>query len=156
MTCPCHSGKRQSQGGVIAPLAPSEARSRNMAAIRSRNTRPEIYVRKLAHSAGYRFRVHRRDLPGKPDLVFPRLRIAVFVHGCFWHGHVCREARRPNTNLDYWLPKIERNMARDRLSARQLKELGWKVVTIRECRLKTGGIRLIRVLDSQKRDVLHG
>jgi DNA mismatch endonuclease (patch repair protein) len=117
-----------------------------MAAIRSRDTRPELFVRQSLHSAGFRYRLHPKGLPGKPDLVFPRRRLAVFVHGCFWHGHVCREARRPNTNLAYWSPKIERNMARDRANANELRRSGWKVVTIRECALTKGVARLTTIL----------
>lgn len=125
---------------------PSEARSRNMAAIRSRDTKPELFVRRAAHAAGYRYRLHHRGLPGKPDLVFPKYRLAVFVHGCFWHGHVCREARAPKSNLSYWLPKIRRNMSRDRASARRLRRSGWHVVTIRECQLESGVARLLNRL----------
>ena len=119
-----------------------------MAAIRSRNTRPELLVRKSVHAAGFRYRLHRNDLPGKPDLTFPQFRLAVFVHGCFWHGHICREARRPHTNLAYWSPKIDRNIFRDRISAKRLRRSGWKVVTIRECRLKVGLNRLLRTLNN--------
>lgn len=117
-----------------------------MAAIRSRNTGPELYVRRRLHAAGYRFRLHRADLPGKPDLVFPRHRVVVFVHGCFWHGHICREARRPRSNLNYWLPKIEKNIARDRASAISLRKSGWKVIIVRECALDQGIERAIRGL----------
>jgi len=133
--------------GVLDLISPSQSRSRNMAAIRSRDTRPELFVRQSLHSAGFRYRVHRRDLPGKPDLILPRFHVAVFVHGCFWHGHICREARRPNTNLSYWSPKIERNITRDRTSAKRLRTSGWKVITIRECKLNEGSHRLLRMLN---------
>ncbi len=131
-------------------IPPSESRSRNMAAIKSRNTRPELQVRRRLHAAGFRFRLHRRDLPGKPDLVFPRQKIAVFVHGCFWHGHICKEARRPRSNLTYWSPKIEGNMVRDRKSANSLRRLGWKVCTIRECELDLGFDRVVRKLSHRE------
>src|SRR5215467_11698981 len=93
---------------------PSEARSRIMRAVKSRDTKPELIIRSLAHRMGYRFRLYRKDLPGCPDLVFPRLRKVVFVHGCFWHGHDCgRGARIPKANAEYWRSKIARNSARD-------------------------------------------
>ncbi len=111
-----------------------ERRSANMARIRSDNTRPEMVVRRLAHAMGYRFRLHRRDLPGKPDLVFPRRKKVVFVHGCFWHQHPgCREGRVPGTNRAYWEPKLARNVARDAVAQSALIGLGWSVKVIWEC-----------------------
>lgn len=133
-------------------VPPTEARSRNMAAIRSRDTKPELSVRRYLHAKGYRFRLHSKALPGRPDLVLPRYRIATFVHGCFWHGHVCREARPPRSNIDYWLPKIQKNMRRDRNSARRLRKLGWRVVTIRECEIESGVARLVRILAVERSD----
>src|SRR5262249_16831095 len=101
------------------------------------NTRPEIRVRKLLHALGYRFRLHRRDLPGSPDIVLPRLRIAIFVHGCFWHQHSgCRLARKPKSRPEYWLPKLERNTARDHEANGRRHELGRRSVTIWECETK--------------------
>lgn len=115
------------------------ARSAVMRAVKGRNTKPEMQVRRAAHALGFRFRLHRKDLPGSPDLVFPRLKIAVFVHGCFWHGHDCaRGARAPKTNADYWRGKIARNMARDARVRDELEALGWAVETIWECELKDG------------------
>lgn len=114
-------------------FTPSE-RSAVMRAVKSSNTTPEIAVRRAAHGLGLRFRLNRSDLPGKPDLVFPARRIALFVHGCFWHGHGCaRGARMPATNRDYWLAKIARNMARDKASLAALKKLGWSAHVIWEC-----------------------
>ena len=108
-----------------------------MAAVRSKDTRPEMLVRRLTHRLGYRFRLHRRDLPGHPDLVFPRRRAVVFVHGCWWHGHSCsRGARTPKTNLDYWTAKIARNMQRDRASSEALLADGWHVLVLWECEIK--------------------
>ena|SRR5581483_8263635 len=124
-------------------------RSRNMAAIRSTNTRPELFVRSAVHAAGRRFRLYRVDLPGKPDLVFPRFRVVAFVHGCYWHGHVCREARPARTNRAYWGPKIANNVLRDERNARRLRRAGWSVVTIRECQLEAGVRRLLRLLASR-------
>jgi len=111
-----------------------EKRSAVMRAVKSRNTAPEMTVRRAAHALGLRFRLGRTDLPGKPDLVFPSRRVALFVHGCFWHGHDCtRGARIPQTNRAYWQAKIARNIARDRTVLGSLRNLGWKPVMIWEC-----------------------
>jgi DNA mismatch endonuclease, patch repair protein len=108
-----------------------------MRAVKDRDTTPELIVRRLAHAMGYRFRLHRTDLPGKPDLVFPRLRKVLFVHGCFWHGHPCaRGARVPVHNRRYWIAKIARNKERDRKARAALKALGWKSLALWECELK--------------------
>jgi DNA mismatch endonuclease, patch repair protein len=105
-----------------------------MRAVKSRDTTPEIAVRRAAHALGLRFRLNRADLPGKPDLVFPARRVALFVHGCFWHGHSCpRGGRMPATNRDYWRAKIGRNTDRDKTSLSALRKLGWKPVVIWEC-----------------------
>lgn len=112
-------------------------RSRTMAAVRSKDTGPEMLVRRMAHSLGYRFRLHRRDLPGKPDMAFPARRAVVFVHGCFWHGHGCaRGARVPKTNTDYWTAKVGRNRARDEASVAALEAAGWRVLVVWECEIK--------------------
>ena len=117
-------------------LRPDE-RSRLMAKVRSRNTRPEIAVRRIVHQMGYRFRLHREDLPGRPDIVLPRLGKVILVHGCFWHGHDCRHGRRESkTNVGYWRAKIERNRDRDVCAAKELEAAGWSVLTIWECDLK--------------------
>ncbi len=108
-----------------------------MRAIRSRDTKPELRVRSLLHRMGYRFRLHRRDLPGSPDIVLPGRRAAVLVHGCFWHGHGCaRGARAPKANAGYWSAKRERNRARDAAAEAALKALGWRVVIVWECALR--------------------
>lgn len=125
-------------------------RSWNMSRIRSEDTGPEVLVRKALTAAGHRYRLHRKDLPGKPDIVFPGLRLAVFVHGCFWHGHICREAKRPLSNTRYWGPKITANMARDARNARKLAALGWRRAVIRECAVEAGIRRLLRVLETAK------
>lgn len=112
----------------------AEKRSAVMRAVKSRDTGPERKVRRAAHALGLRFRLRRDDLPGKPDLVFPGRRIALFVHGCFWHGHDCpRGARVPQVNRDYWLAKIGRNVARDKASLTALRKLGWKPAIVWEC-----------------------
>lgn len=111
-------------------------RSAVMARVASKNTKPEIMVRRVAHSLGFRFRLHVPTLPGKPDLVFSRLKKVIFVNGCFWHAHQCQHGRRlPQTNRDYWIAKRRRNSARDRGSVRKLHALGWDVMTVWECEL---------------------
>lgn len=107
-----------------------------MAAVRSKSTRPEILVRKLVFSMGYRYRLHRKDLPGKPDLVFPSRKKVIFIHGCFWHQHGCKGSHLPKTNTDYWVPKLQRNKERDADQMNKLKESGWECLVIWECELK--------------------
>jgi DNA mismatch endonuclease (patch repair protein) len=104
-----------------------------MSRIRSKNTKPEIAVRKAAHALGLRFRLHRRDLPGTPDLVLAGRRTAIFVHGCFWHRHGCGRATPPTSNIEYWTAKFERNVQRDARNAAELRKLGWRCVRIWEC-----------------------
>ncbi|MGZ8226298.1 MAG: very short patch repair endonuclease [Methylococcaceae bacterium] len=112
-------------------------RSSIMRSVKSRNTQPEMMVRRMIHAMGKRYRLHRDDLPGKPDLTFPRLRKIIFVHGCFWHGHDCkRGAREPKINVDYWRNKIARNRFRDEDNRKKLNDLGWDVLAIWECELK--------------------
>ena len=111
-------------------------RSRVMARIRGRNTKPEMYVRRTAWGQGFRYRLHVRRLPGAPDLVFAQYRVVLLVHGCFWHQHGCSKSRRPSSNRDYWGPKLDRNMDRDARNQARLRELGWKVMVIWECRLQ--------------------
>jgi DNA mismatch endonuclease (patch repair protein) len=115
----------------------TEKRSAVMRAVKSRDTAPERQVRRAAHALGLRFRLGRSDLPGKPDLVFPSRRVALFVHGCFWHGHDCpRGARMPQNNRAYWQAKIAGNVARDKASLANLRKLGWKPAVIWECEAK--------------------
>lgn len=115
----------------------TEKRSAVMRAVKSRDTAPELKVRRAAHALGLRFRLGRTDLPGKPDLVFPSRRVALFVHGCFWHDHDCaRGARTPQTNSAYWQAKIARNVARDAASLASLRKLGWKPAVLWECETK--------------------
>lgn len=112
-----------------------DVRSRIMRAVGSRDTGPELTVRRLTHAMGYRYRLHRRDLPGTPDLVFPARRKVIFVHGCFWHMHSCPRGRVPKTRQDYWLPKLERNRERDAENAARLLEMGWKALVVWECEI---------------------
>jgi DNA mismatch endonuclease (patch repair protein) len=117
-------------------FTPAE-RSAVMAAVKGKDTTPELRVRRLAHALGYRFRLHRKDLPGAPDLVFPGRSKAIFVHGCFWHGHDCpRGARAPKANAAYWSAKIARNRARDAAALDALSALGWEALVLWECELK--------------------
>lgn len=112
----------------------SEKRSRLMGRIRSKGSTPEMIVRRAAHALGYRFRLHRRDLPGTPDLVFPSRRKVVFVHGCWWHQHPgCKKATGSKTQTDFWAAKFARNVARDRCAEVALRDSGWDVLTIWEC-----------------------
>ena len=111
-----------------------ERRSENMRRIRAVDTSPELIVRRLAHALGFRFRLHARNLPGKPDLVFPRLRKIILVHGCFWHAHEgCAESHVPKTRLEYWGPKLKGNQRRDDANRARLEELGWKILVVWEC-----------------------
>lgn len=115
-----------------------QERHRNMAAIRSKNTRPEILVRRMLFSLGYRFRLNRKDLPGSPDIVMPKYRIAIFVHGCFWHAHAgCRRASVPATHRDFWKAKLTRNTERDHKAHEALLQTGWRVLWVWECALTT-------------------
>jgi len=107
-----------------------------MAQIRSKNTKPEIAVRKVAHALGLRFRLHGADLPGEPDLVFRRWKTVAFVHGCFWHRHHCERARLPKTNVEYWTKKLQRNAQRDKTTIMRLRKLGWRCLVIWECQAK--------------------
>lgn len=116
-----------------------EQRHNCMSHIRAKNTKPEVLVRKYLHAAGMRFRIHVKKLPGCPDVVLPKYHTAVFVNGCFWHGHRgCRYATRPRTNAEFWQNKIQNNIRRDELSVQMLEAMGWKVVTVWECELKKG------------------
>ncbi len=122
-----------------------------MRAIKSKNTKPEMAVRRLVHGMGYRYRLHRKDLPGKPDLTFGPRNKAIFVHGCFWHQHPgCRDARMPATRLDYWEPKLTANVVRDARNLRLLRRLGWSVAVVWECQVESDvsavGRRLQRFL----------
>ena len=109
-----------------------------MSLIRSKNTKPELKVRSLLHRLGYRFRIHRRDLPGKPDIVLPKYKLAIFVHGCFWHQHQgCKKATAPKKNEAFWQDKLRRNVERDRESKSHLTSMGWNVVEIWGCEIKS-------------------
>ena len=126
----------------MADTVTPKRRSEIMSNIQAKGMKPEMTVRRITHAMGYRYRLHRKDLPGKPDLVFVGWRKVVFVHGCFWHQHAdpsCKIARRPQSNRDYWLPKLERNVARDAEHQARLAELGWDVLVVWECDIETSG-----------------
>ena len=132
----------------MADTVSPETRSRVMSRVRGHDTRPEMYVRRAVWAAGFRYRLHVKRLPGSPDLVLSRYRLAVFVHGCFWHQHGCRRARRPSSNQEYWDRKLDGNLARDASNRERLEEVGWSVATIWECDLDRGIERLLALLAS--------
>jgi DNA mismatch endonuclease (patch repair protein) len=134
---------------MVDTVHPS-VRSRMMGAVKGRNTTPEVAVRHALHAAGYRFRLHRGNLPGKPDIVLPRPRVVGVVHGCFWHGHDCRRGRRPSSNVEFWDAKLARNVERDHVAARALVADGWYVVTIWECGLEVGIANLLGRLSAAR------
>lgn len=115
-------------------MAPAQ-RSERMSRIRSQGTKPEMLVRRFLHGQGFRFRLHARDLPGRPDLVLPKYKAVVFVEGCFWHGHSCQKGRVPGTNPDFWKAKIDANQVRDKRNQSALRRNGWRVIRVWECQL---------------------
>ena len=128
-------------------------RSEIMSRIKRRNTKPELIVRRIAHGLGFRFRLHRGDLPGSPDVVFPRYRTVVFVHGCFWHRHDgCRYAYRPKSRIQFWTKKFEENVARDARNEMALRNLGWRVLVIWECETKDQAVVRARLLAHLRTD----
>lgn len=137
---------------LVPPTPTSETASAVMRANRGRDTQPELTVRRLLFSLGYRFRVHLKTLPGRPDIVFTRRKKAVFVNGCFWHQHpspTCPLRSRPKSNTSYWNAKLQRNVERDRVNERRLQNIGWKTITIWECEIQDLDLlstRLINVL----------
>jgi DNA mismatch endonuclease (patch repair protein) len=122
--------------GPLADIVEPSKRSQMMAGIRSRNTRPEIIVRRTLHAMGFRFRLHGRELPGKPDIVMRRWRAVIHVHGCFWHGHDCALFRQPSSRVEFWREKIRRNRARDTQVSLKLDALEWRQLHVWECALK--------------------
>ena len=129
------SAKLKTKPAKTAPHV-AVSRSENMRRIKSRDTGPEIAVRKLLYSLGYRYRLNRKALPGKPDIVFAKRRKVIFVHGCFWHAHGCRMSHSPRTNLAYWSPKLARNVERDSANNIALELLGWQILTLWECEIQ--------------------
>ena len=119
----------------IDPLSEEERRER-MARVKSKDTKPELLVRQLVHGMGFRYRLHDKKLPGKPDLVFRKKQKVIFVHGCFWHQHGCNQYRMPKSRVEFWEPKLQQNVLRDDRNRSLLKEMGWGILTIWECELK--------------------
>lgn len=137
----------------MVDVVDSVTRSRMMAGIQGKNTKPELLVRKYLHGRGLRYRLHAQELPGKPDLVFPKYRAVVFVHGCFWHQHKgCKYASKPQTRTEFWNHKLSENVKRDSYQIAALERLGWRVFVVWECELQEGSSRLEALLQdiSQK------
>jgi DNA mismatch endonuclease (patch repair protein) len=128
----------------------AQQRSRIMSRVRTRGTAPELAVRKALFAAGFRYRLHPKSLPGRPDIVLPRYRVAVFVNGCFWHGHSCRRGARPQSHVNFWSEKIARNMARDHAALAAIKAAGWKPKVIWQCKLDAGVGQLMRFLHRRR------
>jgi DNA mismatch endonuclease (patch repair protein) len=125
----------------MADVHSKEIRSKNMAAIKSKNTKPEMLVRRFLHANGFRYTLHDKKLPGKPDIVLPKYRTVIFVHGCFWHGHTnCKYFVIPKTRTEWWLNKINGNIANDAKAAKALKKEGWKIINLWECTIKPAKI----------------
>lgn len=121
----------------MADVLSKEQRQRCMSRIKSKDSKPELMVRQFLFANGFRFRLHRKDLPGKPDIVLPKYKTVIFINGCFWHGHSdCKYASMPETNYEFWSSKISGNIERDRINTSKLKDLGWRVVEIWQCQLK--------------------
>ncbi len=126
----------------MADRISQEARSRNMAAIRGKDTKPEMAVRKSLHRKGFRYRLHVKDLPGKPDIVLPKYRTVVFIHGCFWHRHKgCKNAVMPKTNTVFWQKKLNGNVERDQKNQKMLQRMGWRIIVVWECAVKGNNAR---------------
>ena len=131
----------------------AERRSWLMSRVHPKDTTPELVVRRELHAAGFRFRLHRKDLPGKPDVVLVSRKVAIFVHGCFWHRHAgCSKASVPKSNIEFWRAKFERNVKRDLDQERLLRDRGWRVLTIWECQTKTRGNALASLLALLEQD----
>lgn len=126
----------------MADTVTMEVRSRMMSGIRGKDTKPELLVRRMLHSNGFRFRLHRKDLPGHPDIVLRKFTAVIFVHGCFWHGHDCHHFRIPSTRTEWWGAKIDMNRERDTRNIRSLREAGWRVLVIWECAMRRGDTAL--------------
>lgn len=140
----------------MADIVSPDVRSRMMAAIRAKDTKPEMLVRRGLHAMGFRFRLHDRKLPGKPDLVFPKHRSVIFVNGCFWHGHDCSLFKWPKSREAFWRQKIERNRANDAANAEKLTAMGWRYLTVWECAIKRRDKETIAVVLRECRYWLTG
>jgi DNA mismatch endonuclease, patch repair protein len=135
----------------MADVHSKEVRSFNMSRIRSKDTKPEMLVRRFLHANGFRYRLHDKKLPGKPDIVLPKYKTVIFIHGCFWHGHQgCKYYVVPKTRTEWWLTKISSNITNDSKASLQLEKEGWKVIHLWECELKPGVIEMNLMLLNQK------
>ena len=132
-------------GRRLVDTVSAETRSAVMSRVRGKDTKPELVVRRLLHTLGYRFRLHRRDLPGTPDIVFPRRRKVVFVHGCFWHHHACHLGRVPKSRQDFWIAKFEENQERDAQNLALLHTAGWRTLIIWECEIAEPNCLVVRI-----------
>jgi DNA mismatch endonuclease (patch repair protein) len=139
----------------MVDVVDKKTRSRMMSGIRAKNTTPEMQIRSLLHRSGFRFRLHRGDLPGKPDLVLPKYDAVLFVHGCFWHCHRCHMFKWPKSNVSFWRKKITGNKKRDERHVSELRALGWRVLTIWECALRGPSAKNIDRLLKQTKSWLH-
>ena len=128
----------------MADHVDKRTRSKIMAKVKSRDTGPEMQVRRSLHRSGHRFQIHRADMPGRPDLLFPKHKVALFVNGCFWHSHGCKKSRLPKSNVEYWKAKIEQNVGRDSRARYELERLGWKWRVIWQCEISQGVERISR------------
>lgn len=138
----------------MADSMTSEQRSWNMSRIRGKNTKPELCLRSLLHSSGYRFRLHHPGLPGRPDIVLPKYKTAIFVHGCFWHRHEdCKYSTMPKTRLEFWTAKFDGTVARDEEKTTLLRSSGWNVITVWECELKDGPEAVLREVSRRLEEV---
>jgi len=141
----------------MADVVSPAVRSRMMAGIRGTDTRPEMIIRQGLHARGFRFRVHDRRLPGKPDVVLPRYRVVIQVNGCFWHGHECHLFKWPSSNAKFWREKIRRNKAVDRRTTEELRDRGWRVLVVWECALKgPARVQVASLLDDLARQIHSG
>ena len=134
----------------MADRVSPEVRSAIMSAVKSKNTSPEKFVRSQVFAEGFRYRLHVKELPGSPDIVFARYRTVVFVNGCFWHGHKCPRGKRPKANREFWDHKINQNIERDQRATTALKRAGWNVQILWTCELENGIVRLLKVLRKQR------
>jgi DNA mismatch endonuclease, patch repair protein len=130
----------------MADIVSRSKRKEMMSSVKQRHTKPEIAVRKLLHRLGYRFRLHSKKLPGTPDIVLPKYKAVIFVHGCFWHQHEgCRKSRRPTSNVEFWNEKLDKNIERDERKESELKNAGWKVLTVWDCEIKDENLLIEKI-----------
>jgi len=135
----------------LSDIYSKQKRSEIMSKISGKETKPEILVRKYLFSEGFRFRKNDKRLPGRPDIVLPKYKIVIFIHGCFWHGHHCKAAKLPETNKEFWKSKINSNIERDKKNQRELRKLGWKVIVIWQCELKNKKLTAKKLKETEQK-----